>query len=84
MARRKTKLAEDAPAKPIDELADGAPVYDERGNVRPKGTPGARRMTHAERAAIAQALAEGETPPIPKRAPEVPLPKAKGGDDGDA
>lgn len=76
MARRntRTKLAEDAPAKPIDELADGAPVYDERGNVRPKGTPGARRMTHDERAAIAQA---------PKRAPEVPL-QAKGGDDGDA
>lgn len=36
------------------------PVYDERGNVRPHGTPGARPMTYAERMAIAERLAAGE------------------------
>lgn len=37
------------------ELVD-AQVYDERGNVRPVGTPGARPMTYAERVEIAAAL----------------------------
>ena len=37
------------------------PVYDERGNVRPRGTPGARPMTKDERKRIAAALARGES-----------------------
>lgn len=37
------------------------PVYDERGNVRPRGTEGARPMTYEERVKIAKALAEGKT-----------------------
>lgn len=65
------------------ELGDKAPVYDDRGNVRPRGTPGACRMTRAERVRIAEALAKGEAPPALPRRPEVPLPKAKAGD-GDA
>lgn len=36
------------------------PVYDERGNVRPRGTPGARTMTYAERVEIAKRLAAGD------------------------
>jgi hypothetical protein len=36
------------------------PVYDERGNVRPRGTPGAKPMTKAERTDIARRLASGE------------------------
>lgn len=36
------------------------PVYDARGNVRPRGTKGAKPMTYAERVAIAQRLAAGE------------------------
>lgn len=33
------------------------PVYDERGNVRPHGTPGAKPMTYAQRVALAGRLA---------------------------
>lgn len=36
------------------------PVYDERGNVRPRGTPGAKPMTKAERVRIAARLRDGE------------------------
>lgn len=36
------------------------PVYDERGNVRPRGTPGATPMTKAERVKIAARLRDGE------------------------
>lgn len=32
------------------------PVYDERGNVRPRGTKGARPMSYAERVAIAERI----------------------------
>lgn len=46
----------------IDEKAEDAPVYDSRGNVRPRGTKDARRMTFEERAEIAQRLAKGESP----------------------
>ncbi|MGL5851630.1 MAG: hypothetical protein ACRCZD_12700 [Phycicoccus sp.] len=35
-------------------------VYDERGNVRPFGTPGARPMSYDERVALAAALADAE------------------------
>lgn len=38
-----------------------APVYDDRGNVRPRGTEGARPMSYAERVAIATQSAK-ETP----------------------
>lgn len=41
----------DAKAEPADP-----PVYDERGNVRPRGTKGARPMTLAQRKAIARKL----------------------------
>jgi len=44
-------------AKPVDpELGPDAPVYDERGNVRPRGTKGAKPMTYAQRVAIAERL----------------------------
>lgn len=33
-----------------------APVYDSRGNVRPRGTKGARPMTYEERVKIAKRL----------------------------
>jgi hypothetical protein len=44
-----------------DEAPDpDPPVYDERGNVRPRGTPGAKPMTKAERIKIAKRLADGD------------------------
>lgn len=43
----------------LDETAT-EPVYDERGNVRPRGTEGARPMSYEERVAIAQRLANTE------------------------
>ena len=43
-----------------EEKRDDAPVYDERGNVRPRGTEGARPMTYAERVEIARRIAAGE------------------------
>lgn len=53
-----------ADATRADQIAAGEvnadpdpPVYDERGNVRPRGTEGARPMTKAERKAIAKRLA---------------------------
>lgn len=52
------RRSEPAPA-PADEV-DLRPVYDERGNVRPHGTPGARYMTKDERIEIARKLREGE------------------------
>ncbi|MGL5929947.1 MAG: hypothetical protein ACRCY8_13515 [Dermatophilaceae bacterium] len=36
------------------------PVYDERGNVRPYGYPGARPLSYNERVRIAARLAKGE------------------------
>ncbi|MBD3782449.1 MAG: hypothetical protein IE926_05745 [Micrococcales bacterium] len=54
-ARIAEAKAELAPAKP--EGNEDAPVYDERGNVRPRGTPGAKAMTYAQRVAIAKRLA---------------------------
>lgn len=57
-------IAEDSGAfDPTEAEADrdpDPPVYDERGNVRPRGTPGARPMTKAERTDIARRLARGE------------------------
>ena len=44
------------------EVVDDPPVYDERGNVRPRGTEGARPMTYEERVEIAKRLAEGDAP----------------------
>lgn len=52
----------------VDELATDAPVYDERGNVRPRGTKGARPMTYAERVEIARRIAAGE--PLDEPAPK--------------
>lgn len=46
-------LTEDG--KPLP-AKDDPPVYDDRGNVRPRGTEGARPMTKAERKAIAASL----------------------------
>lgn len=45
------------PTEPVDP---DPPVYDERGNVRPRGTPGAQPMTKAERVKIAARLRDGE------------------------
>lgn len=39
-----------------DEVEQQEPVYDERGNVRPHGTKGAKPMTFAQRKAIAERL----------------------------
>lgn len=72
MARRKVKtdaeLADAEESVPTDaELAGTAdkepdpPVYDERGNVRPRGTEGARPMSYAERVAIAKKIQAGES-----------------------
>lgn len=58
-------MAEDRPSavtpEPEGTPDPDPPVYDERGNVRPRGTPGARYMTKAERTKIAHALARGES-----------------------
>lgn len=60
-------MAEAAPSVVREDPPEGEepdpdpPVYDERGNVRPRGTPGARPMTKAERVAIARKLQAGET-----------------------
>lgn len=43
--------------KPADE---DPPVYDKRGNVRPRGTKGARPMSYAERVAIAKRITAGK------------------------
>ena len=43
-------------AAPETPVPRDAPVYDDRGNVRPHGTPGARPMTYAERVEIAKKL----------------------------
>ncbi|MBS2939584.1 hypothetical protein KDN32_17735 [Nocardioides sp. J2M5] len=80
MARRKVKSdaelagAEIEQPKTDAELAETAdkepdpPVYDERGNVRPRGTEGARPMSYAERVEIARRIAAGEDlDPQPKR-----------------
>jgi hypothetical protein len=58
-ARETLGLDKDGKPKPPTKLPP--PVYDERGNVRPRGTKGAKPMTYAERVAIAQRLAKGET-----------------------
>lgn len=53
------------------DVESDPPVYDERGNVRPRGTEGARPMTFEERVAIAKKLGAGE--PVgnePDAAPE--------------
>lgn len=49
------------------------PVYDERGNVRPRGTEGAKPMTFAERVAIAKKLGAGE--PVGDEPEVKPKPK---------
>lgn len=55
----RAKAAE--PVEDLDpELGPDAPVYDARGNVRPRGTKGARPMTYAERVKIAERLAKGK------------------------
>lgn len=59
MARPKAATGKPRPfeAKPVDETAEDAPWYDDRGNVRPRGTKGAKPRTLAERKAIAKRLA---------------------------
>lgn len=56
------------PSEGINEKAKGAPVYDERGNVRPRGTKGARPMTYDERREIARKLADDAGDKPAKRA----------------
>jgi hypothetical protein len=50
----------DPDADPDKPTPPDPPVYDERGNVRPRGTPGAVPMTKAKRIKIARALAAGD------------------------
>lgn len=45
----------------MTEAQPEEPVYDDRGNVRPRGTKGARPMTFEERVAVA--LETGSHPP---------------------
>lgn len=53
-------------AEGYDPSAEPDPVYyDDRGNVRPRGTEGARPMTYAERVEIARRIAAGEDPSKP-------------------
>lgn len=42
--------------KQLEAVETEPPVYDERGNVRPRGTKGARPMTLAERKGIARGI----------------------------
>ena len=44
------------PAEGINETGKDAPVYDERGNVRPRGTKGAKPMSYAQRVELAARL----------------------------
>ena len=64
MARqRKADQAEPDDGR-VDEKAPDAPVYDERGNVRPRGTEGAKPMSFEERAALARKQDRGgDVPP---------------------
>lgn len=41
---------------------ESAPVYDERGNVRPRGTAGARPMSYEERVEVARRIGSFEGP----------------------
>lgn len=47
----------DAELAGTDDVDPDPPVYDERGNVRPRGTKGAKPMTLAQRKAIARKIA---------------------------
>lgn len=49
------ELGEKPDGTPLPAKQD-PPVYDERGNVRPRGTKGARPMSYDERVAIAQGI----------------------------
>jgi hypothetical protein len=53
-------LGLDPNGKPKPPTKLPPPVYDERGNVRPRGTKGAKPMSYDERVKIAQRLAKGE------------------------
>lgn len=57
MARRQQR--DEQPVAEQEPAAD-LPVYDERGNVRPRGTEGARPMTFEERVEIAERLGSTE------------------------
>lgn len=62
------ELHEDEDGNPLPPDKPDPPVYDERGNVRPRGTKGARPMSFAERAAIAQGIkAEAKAKAAPRR-----------------
>lgn len=74
-ARREARIAEaraelgenpDGSAKQVEPSID-PPVYDNRGNVRPRGTKGAKPMTFAERVKVAKKTgAHPEGAPTPK------------------
>lgn len=66
--------ARKAAAKTAEPKAD-PPVYDERGNVRPRGTKGAKPMTKAQREAIAATLRAEVEDPAPFN-PTAPVPPA--------
>jgi hypothetical protein len=61
IAEARKALGVKADGSPVDPGKMPPPVYDERGNVRPRGTKGAKPMTYAQRVAIAERLAKGET-----------------------
>lgn len=73
-AQQARKAATSRQATPVDEKAADAPVYDERGNVRPRGTKGAKPMTFDERKRIAAKVqAEATAPDVD---PLRPIPPA--------
>lgn len=62
-AKKAPKVPSDAELAGTADKKPDPPVYDERGNVRPRGTKGARPMTYAERVKIAKQIqdeAEGK------------------------
>lgn len=56
VAEARKALGEDEKGKPLPAGEPDPPVYDKRGNVRPRGTEGAKPMTLAQRKAIAARL----------------------------
>lgn len=69
------KVPTDAELAGTADTEPDPPVYDERGNVRPRGTEGARPMTYAERVAIAKKLGAGE--PVGDEPDAVPVKPGK-------
>lgn len=68
IAEAREELHEDEKGNPVPAAKPDPPVYDERGNVRPRGTKGAKPMTYAERVAIAKRIQDESGDKPAKRA----------------